>query len=825
MSMPAPTVPLDPPPQPPPTRRWAFFVAGAVAVAVAIAVGEILAGLVAGAPSLVVAIGSLVVDLQPPGAKDLVVSLFGTNDKLALNILILVVALAVGGGLGLVARTRPTAANAGFAVFGAVALFASLRLALNSPVAVGHHGRPVPRRRADDAALPDRRRARLERPPARSGRPRRWTGRGRPADARLGPAPVPRRCPARWPSDRWPSGTSAGPSSRAPTRSSPRRRAFPSPGCRRRRWPRTPPCRFRASPRSSMPNDQFYRIDTALIVPRVDVATWTVKVNGMVDQPLTFTYDQLAAMPIFEQYVTIACVSNEVGGDLVGNALWRGVHLRDVLAMAGVQPGGDPDRRPLGRRVHGRLPDRLGDGPGARSDDRPRDERRAAAGRARLPGAADRARPVRLRVGDEVAGRDRADDARGVRRLLGPARLGEGGADPDPVADRRAARRRGARARSRSPSPAWPGRRTGASRRSRSGSTRATGSRPPCRRRSRRRPGSSGEVGWNATAGDHTIEVRATDGTGQVQTDQVSPPAPGRRARPPHDPGPRRLTARPAGRTVVGLSGHRAREGARDTVPGRSTRTVSTGRWLRPCPGSVREVPTPQVAVSYRRDRDRGARGRRKDASAARNAATRRRRRHPGRRAPPDRRGGLRPDRPGQPVRRRHRPLGVAVLGRARGALADRRHEPSVPPGRPPRPEPGPPRGRSRPDDRLQRERCRGDPRAARRRPPRRRHDGDVARAPRDLRPRRDRDRLLRPGRVPGAHARPPRPLPRDAPRVAGRGARARGRVRRPDGLGDRERPAVRGHDRPGGPAPGDPGPERPAQPASRTSGASPRRS
>ena len=74
--------------------------AGAVAVAVAIAVGEILAGLVAGAPSLVVAVGSLVVDLQPPGAKDFVVSLFGTNDKLALNIVILVVALAVGGDSG-----------------------------------------------------------------------------------------------------------------------------------------------------------------------------------------------------------------------------------------------------------------------------------------------------------------------------------------------------------------------------------------------------------------------------------------------------------------------------------------------------------------------------------------------------------------------------------------------------------------------------------------------------------------------------------------------------------------------------------------------------
>ncbi len=59
----------------------------------------------------------------------------------------------------------------------------------------------------------------------------------------------------------------------------------------------------------------------------------------MVDQPLTFTYDELLAMPLFEQYVTIACVSNKVGDNLVGNALWTGVRLKDVLDAAGVQPG------------------------------------------------------------------------------------------------------------------------------------------------------------------------------------------------------------------------------------------------------------------------------------------------------------------------------------------------------------------------------------------------------------------------------------------------------------------------------------------------------
>ncbi len=70
----------------------------------------------------------------------------------------------------------------------------------------------------------------------------------------------------------------------------------------------------------------------------------------MVDHEVSLTFEQLSALPIFEQYVTIACVSNEVGGNLVGNALWRGVHLREVLAMAGVKPGAT---QIVGRSVDG----------------------------------------------------------------------------------------------------------------------------------------------------------------------------------------------------------------------------------------------------------------------------------------------------------------------------------------------------------------------------------------------------------------------------------------------------------------------------------------
>ena len=59
----------------------------------------------------------------------------------------------------------------------------------------------------------------------------------------------------------------------------------------------------------------------------------------MVDKEVTLTFDDLMELPLIERYVTIACVSNEVGGNLVGNAKWTGVRLSDVLDMAGVQPG------------------------------------------------------------------------------------------------------------------------------------------------------------------------------------------------------------------------------------------------------------------------------------------------------------------------------------------------------------------------------------------------------------------------------------------------------------------------------------------------------
>ena len=88
-------------------------------------------------------------------------------------------------------------------------------------------------------------------------------------------------------------------------------------------------------------NSDFYQIDTALVVPQVSPDDWTLKIHGRVKKPMTLTYQQLVSRPMIERYVTLACVSNEVGGELVGNAKWLGVPLKDLLDEAEPEDGAD----------------------------------------------------------------------------------------------------------------------------------------------------------------------------------------------------------------------------------------------------------------------------------------------------------------------------------------------------------------------------------------------------------------------------------------------------------------------------------------------------
>ncbi|GAB2451687.1 molybdopterin-dependent oxidoreductase [Nocardioides hungaricus] len=89
------------------------------------------------------------------------------------------------------------------------------------------------------------------------------------------------------------------------------------------------------------PNDAFYRIDTAFTVPAVEPANWQLRIHGMVERELVLTYQDLVGRELSEAWITLNCVSNEVGGDLIGNAWWSGVRVADLLAAAGVRAGAD----------------------------------------------------------------------------------------------------------------------------------------------------------------------------------------------------------------------------------------------------------------------------------------------------------------------------------------------------------------------------------------------------------------------------------------------------------------------------------------------------
>jgi DMSO/TMAO reductase YedYZ molybdopterin-dependent catalytic subunit len=333
----------------------AAFAAGALAALTAISVSELLAGLLAGAPSLVTVVGDLVIDLQPPGAKDLVVSLFGENDKAALLIGILIAALLIGGILGVAARPRFGVAVAGFGAAGLAGLVAALAQPLTDPLlavvtsvlAVGAGllvlrlllGAAEPRpAAAGPLASPGPGEGLVLAPGTPTGPPA-VSGDGRAVAAMpdwdrrrfllLGGGVVAGSLAAglvgRSLLERRPAGAppvAALPQPEVTVPAAPELASFDVPGL-------TP---------IVVPNDRFYRIDTALVSPRVDAGSWTLTVKGMVEQEVTLGYEDLAAMPLIEQYVTIACVSNEVGGNLVGNALWTGVDLRSVLDMAGVAP-------------------------------------------------------------------------------------------------------------------------------------------------------------------------------------------------------------------------------------------------------------------------------------------------------------------------------------------------------------------------------------------------------------------------------------------------------------------------------------------------------
>ncbi len=89
------------------------------------------------------------------------------------------------------------------------------------------------------------------------------------------------------------------------------------------------------------PNDDFYLIHTAISVPAIEPKDWTLRIHGLVDRELTLTYNDLVSRQLTESWITLGCVSNEVGGDLIGNAWWSGIRVADLLEEVGLDPTAD----------------------------------------------------------------------------------------------------------------------------------------------------------------------------------------------------------------------------------------------------------------------------------------------------------------------------------------------------------------------------------------------------------------------------------------------------------------------------------------------------
>lgn len=95
--------------------------------------------------------------------------------------------------------------------------------------------------------------------------------------------------------------------------------------------------RIKGLPPDVTPNEKFYRISKNVFDPKVSISRWSLELKGLVDRPMKLTYSELKALPMKEQYGTLECISNEVGGDLISNARWKGIPLGELLAKVGVK--------------------------------------------------------------------------------------------------------------------------------------------------------------------------------------------------------------------------------------------------------------------------------------------------------------------------------------------------------------------------------------------------------------------------------------------------------------------------------------------------------
>lgn len=296
-------------------------IAGALSAGLALGASELIAGLIPAAPSLVEGLGNVVIDNVPPAVKDFAISLFGTADKLVLLISIAVVTVLIGAIVGVVARKRFWIAVLVFAAFGAVAAAAAVadpQVALLSAL--------VPATIAAVVGLATLRMLYGTEGTETDGSRRQFIA---GAGAVVAVAALSAGA-GRWLIERA-KRTLAGREEVV----------LPSPAEALPAVPASASLDVEGVPPIIVPNEDFYRIDTALSVPQVDLEGWTLNLTGLVDRPYSISYADLLDMRMVERDVTLSCVSNRVGGGLVGNARWLGVPLKEIIDRAGPAAGAE----------------------------------------------------------------------------------------------------------------------------------------------------------------------------------------------------------------------------------------------------------------------------------------------------------------------------------------------------------------------------------------------------------------------------------------------------------------------------------------------------
>ncbi|MGZ8766428.1 MAG: molybdopterin-dependent oxidoreductase [Acidimicrobiia bacterium] len=310
-------------------RKRAGAWLGVASAATALGAAHLVAGLIGRAEaSPIAAVGSATIDLVPRWLKDAAVDTFGTADKLVLVSVVTVVLGALAVAVGIASMRRPAVGYSSLVLLAAIGAVA----ALTRP-----NAEPIDALPAVAGAVAGAVTLMLLR--------RRLLGTSEPAEGAtdLSPDPVSRRrflvgaavacgCAAvAGVTGQFLSRRSEAVASRA-------RVAVPTGVATAPPVPGGADLGVEGLTPFITPNADFYRIDTALIVPTVTAEEWRLRVHGMVERELTLDFEQLTARPLIERDVTLACVSNEIGGDLIGNARWIGAPLADLLAEAGVDP-------------------------------------------------------------------------------------------------------------------------------------------------------------------------------------------------------------------------------------------------------------------------------------------------------------------------------------------------------------------------------------------------------------------------------------------------------------------------------------------------------